>query len=47
MCLFSTVDVCLLNQYNRFILVYLYIDGHHKLIRWKMVTHAGIDAIAN
>ena len=18
-------------------------DGHHKLIRWKMVTHAGID----
>ena len=22
---------------------YLYVDGHHKLIRWRFVTHAGID----
>lgn len=21
----------------------LYLDGHHKLVRWKLVTHAGID----
>ena len=21
----------------------LFIDGHHKLIRWRLVTHAGID----
>ena len=20
-----------------------FVDGHHKLIRWKIVTHAGID----
>ena len=23
--------------------VLINIDGHHKLIRWKMVTHAAID----
>ena len=22
------------------------IDGHHKLIRWKIVTHAGIDGFS-
>ena len=22
------------------------VDGHHKLIRWKMVTHAGIDGFS-
>ena len=27
----------------RYYLVNIYLDGHHKLIRWKMVTHAGID----
>lgn len=21
----------------------LFIDGHHKLIRWRLVTHCGID----
>ena len=23
-----------------------YADGHHKLIRWKLVTHAGIDGFS-
>ena len=27
----------------RYYLVNVYLDGHHKLILWKMVTHAGID----
>ena len=22
---------------------YFFIDGHHKLIRWKIITHAAID----
>ena len=21
----------------------IFVDGHHKLIRWRFVTHAGID----
>ena len=24
----------------------LYIDGHHKLIRWRLVTHCGIDGFS-
>ena len=23
--------------------MYVYVDGHHKLIRWRLVTHGGID----
>ena len=34
MCMTLRVD------YDNF---YFYIDGHHKLIRWGMVTHGGID----
>lgn len=26
-----------------FCLFYLLIDGHHKLVRWRVVTHGGID----
>ena len=24
-------------------MLYIYIDGHHKLVRWRLVTHCGID----
>lgn len=26
--------------------MYFFADGHHKLIRWKIVTHAGIDGFS-
>ena len=26
-----------------FIVIFIYIDSHHKLIRWRMVTHGAID----
>ena len=25
------------------VLLHIVVDGHHKLIRWRFVTHAGID----
>ena len=27
-------------------LTVVFVDGHHKLIRWKLVTHAGIDGFS-
>ncbi len=33
-------------QYTWFIdwiCIFVHIDGHHKLVRWRLVTHAGID----
>ena len=29
-----------------YIAVFVFPDGHHKLIRWKMVTHAGINGFS-
>jgi len=26
--------------------MFISLDGHHKLIRWKIVTHAGIDGFS-
>ena len=28
---------------NVYCMLYYSLDGHHKLIRWRLVTHAGID----
>ena len=30
-------------QYDTYTCVFITVDGHHKLIRWKIVTHAAID----
>lgn len=27
-------------------IVFLHADGHHKLIRWRFVTHGGVDGFS-
>ena len=26
--------------------IFWHVDGHHKLIKWKLVTHGGIDGFS-